>query len=325
MKMNKMLKNIAVAVVSAALLTGCGAAGEKEQEKIEIGISQIVEYSALDENREGFVKALEDAGYVDGENIEIDIQNAQGDIATAQTIAQSFASQKKDMIFAIATPSAQGAYNATKEIPVMISSVTDPVAAGLVNSMETPGTNVTGTSDYIPVSKQVELIKTFAPDAKIIGVLYNTSEVNSQVQLDQLKEEAKGYEIVEVGVTSTNEVNQAISSLVGKIDVLYAPTDQLVVSAMPIIVEKTMAKKIPVIAAEKGSVELGALATQGINYYKLGYETGEMAVKVLQGEEISSMPVKTASETDIIVNEETLKALGLEKPQIENVVYVKGE
>ena len=262
---------------------------------------------------------------MDGENIEIDIQNAQGDIATAQTIAQSFASQKKDMIFAIATPSAQGAYNASKEIPIMISSVTDPVAAGLVNSMENPGTNVSGTSDYIPVSKQVELIKTFAPDAKIIGVLYNTSEVNSQVQLDQLKEEAKGYEIVEVGVTSTNEVNQAISSLVGKIDVLYAPTDQLVVSAMPIIVEKTMAKKIPVIAAEKGSVELGALATQGINYYKLGYETGEMAVKVLEGEDISTMPVMTASETDIIVNEDTLKALGLEKPQIENVVYVKGE
>ncbi|KDR94538.1 putative ABC transport system substrate-binding protein [Peptoclostridium litorale DSM 5388] len=325
MKMNKMLKKIAVVAVSAALLTGCGATGEKAQEKIEVGISQIVEYSALDENREGFVKALEDAGYVDGENIEIDIQNAQGDIATAQTIAQSFASQKKDMIFAIATPSAQGAYNATKEIPIMISSVTDPVAAGLVNSMENPGTNVSGTSDYIPVSKQIELIKTFAPDAKRIGVLYNTSEVNSQVQLDQLKEEAKGYEIVEVGVTSTNEVNQAISSMLGKIDVLYAPTDQLVVSAMPIIVEKTMAKKIPVIAAEKGSVELGALATQGINYYKLGYETGKMAVKVLKGEEISSMPVRTASETDIIVNEDTLKALGLEKPQIENVVYVNGE
>nr|WP_077216613.1 ABC transporter substrate-binding protein [Peptoclostridium litorale] len=323
--MNKMLKKIAVVAVSAALLTGCGATGEKAQEKIEVGISQIVEYSALDENREGFVKALEDAGYVDGENIEIDIQNAQGDIATAQTIAQSFASQKKDMIFAIATPSAQGAYNATKEIPIMISSVTDPVAAGLVNSMENPGTNVSGTSDYIPVSKQIELIKTFAPDAKRIGVLYNTSEVNSQVQLDQLKEEAKGYEIVEVGVTSTNEVNQAISSMLGKIDVLYAPTDQLVVSAMPIIVEKTMAKKIPVIAAEKGSVELGALATQGINYYKLGYETGKMAVKVLKGEEISSMPVRTASETDIIVNEDTLKALGLEKPQIENVVYVNGE
>ena len=325
MKMNKMLKKIAVAVISAALLTGCGAAGEKEKEKIEIGISQIVEYSALDENREGFVKALEDAGYVDGENIEIDIQNAQGDIATAQTIAQSFASQKKDMIFAIATPSAQGAYNASKEIPIMISSVTDPVAAGLVNSMENPGTNVSGTSDYIPVGKQIELIKTFAPDAKRIGVIYNTSEVNSQVQLDQLKEEAKGYEIVEVGVTSTNEVNQAISSLLGKIDVLYAPTDQLVVSAMPIIVEKTMARKIPVIAAEKGSVELGALATQGINYYKLGYETGEMAVRVLKGEVISSMPVMTASETDIIVNEDTLKALGLEKPQMENVVYVKGE
>ena len=325
MKMNKMLKKIAVAVISAALLTGCGAAGEKEKEKIEIGISQIVEYSALDENREGFVKALEDAGYVDGENIEIDIQNAQGDIATAQTIAQSFASQKKDMIFAIATPSAQGAYNASKEIPIMISSVTDPVAAGLVNSMENPRTNVSGTSDYIPVGKQIELIKTFAPDAKRIGVIYNTSEVNSQVQLDQLKEEAKGYEIVEVGVTSTNEVNQAISSLLGKIDVLYAPTDQLVVSAMPIIVEKTMARKIPVIAAEKGSVELGALATQGINYYKLGYETGEMAVRVLKGEVISSMPVMTASETDIIVNEDTLKALGLEKPQMENVVYVKGE
>lgn len=321
-KMKMMKKLIVVGLIGVSLLAGCSKADEGKK-VTEIGISQIVEYSALDKNREGFIKALEDHGYKNGENINIDYQNAQGDIATAQTIGKQFASNKKDLIFAIATPSAQAAYNATKKIPIMISSVTDPVAAGLAESLEMPNTNVSGTSDYIPVDKQLELIKKLVPTAKKIGVLYNTSEVNSEVQINQLKEAAKGYEIITVGVTSTNEVNQAISSLVEKIDVLYAPTDQLVVSSMPIIRKKTLEKKIPIIASEKGSVELGALATQGINYYKLGYKTGEMAVDVLKGEDISKMAITISDETDIIINEDSLKALGMEKPDIENILYVK--
>ena len=323
MKTTKLMKSmILMGLVGISILTGCGS---KDDDKIKIGISQIVEYSALDENREGFTKALEDNGYKDGENIDIDFQNAQGDIATTQTIAKNFVSQNKDLIYAISTPSAQSVYNSTKDIPIVISAVTDPVSAELVKSLEEPNTNVSGTCDYVPVKKQLELIKTLAPNAKKIGVIYNTSEVNSEIQVKELKKYSKdyGYSVVEAGVTSTNEVNAAISSLVNKVDVLYAPTDQLVVSSMPIIVQKTLEKKIPIIASEKGSVESGALATCGINYYELGYESGKMAVEVLKGEDISKMPIKTGKEMEIIINKDTLDNLSMEKLNDKNIVYIK--
>lgn len=316
-----MKKAIVVVLILVCVLAGC--AKKEDKKVINIGISQIVEYVALDQNREGFIKALEESGYKDGENIKIDYQNAQGDITIAQTIAKKFSSDKKDLIFAIGTPAAQGAFNATKKIPIMISSVTDPVKAELVKTMEKPETNVSGTSDYLPVEKQMDLIKKLVPNAKKIGFIYNTSEVNSEVQLNELKKVAKGYEIISTGVTSTNEVNSAIVSLVKDIDVLYVPTDQLVVSSMPIIVKNTLEAKVPIIAAEKGSVEAGALATVGINYYKLGYETGKMAVSVLKGEDISKMPIKISDETEIYINEDSLKILNIQKPSMENVQYIK--
>ncbi|WP_084284759.1 ABC transporter substrate-binding protein [Clostridium lundense] len=317
-----MKKVIVGILILAGVLTGCGKVADKKK-VVNIGVSQIVEYVALDQNREGFIKALEENGYKDGENIKIDYQNAQGDIAVSQTIAKKFTSEKKDLIFAIGTPAAQGAFNATKEIPIMISSVTDPVKAGLVKSIEKPETNVSGTSDYLPVEKQLDLIKKLVPKAKKIGFIYNTSEVNSEVQLNELKKVAKDYEIISTGVTSTNEVNSAIVSLVKKIDVLYVPTDQLVVSSMPIIAKNTLEAKVPIIAAEKGSVEGGALATVGINYYKLGYETGKMAVAVLKGEDISKMPIKISDATDVYINEDSLKKLNIEKPAMDNVKYIK--
>lgn len=325
-KMKMIAKLIVVLMLGTAILAGCSSTKETvAKDKIKIGISQIVEFAALDNNRKGFLKALEDNGYVDGGNIEIEYQNAQGDLTTSQTIAKQFASQNKDLIFAIATPSAQGAYNATKDIPILISAVTDPVAAGIVKSLEKPDTNVSGTSDYVPVETQLNLIKMFAPKTKRIGVLYNTSEINSEVQVNQLKEYSNknGYEVIAVGITSTNEVNQAISTLMDKIDVLYVPTDNLVVSALPLIVQKTLEKKIPIIASETGSVETGGLASQGIDYYQLGYKTGEMAVKVLRGEAISKMPIASATETKIVVNEDSLKALGIEKPDNKDIEYIK--
>jgi putative ABC transport system substrate-binding protein len=319
-------KLVIVLALTIAMLAGCSSARETTgQGKVKIGITQIAEFSALDDNRNGFLEALKDNGYIEGENLEIDYQNAQGDLATAQTIAKQFAAQNKDLIFAIATPAAQAAYNATKDIPVMISAVTDPVAAGIVKSLERPETNVSGTSDYLPADKQLVLIKTFAPNAKKIGVMYNTSEVNSEVQLKQMKEysEKNGYEVETVGITSTNEVTQAISSLISKIDILFVPTDNLVVSALPLIVQKTIESKIPVIASEPGSVEAGALAAQGIDYYQLGYKAGEMAVKVLRGEDISKMSITAATETKIVVNEDSLNALGLKKPDNADIEYVK--
>lgn len=327
---NKLIKIILVGLATTALITGCSkdnsGNGASSKDGIKtIGITQLVEHPSLDSSRIGFIKALEDNGYKDGENIKIDYQNAQNDLPTTQTIANKFLSDKKDLIFAISTPSAQAAYNVTKDIPILITAVTDPVSAGLVKSMDKPQVNISGTSDYISIDKNLELIKTFVPDAKTIGVLYNTSEVNSEIQVEMLKEYAakNNYKVVEKGVSTSNEINQAMSSLVNNVDVLYVPTDNLIVSSMPIVSKIATDNKIPVIASESGSVESGALACQGIDYEKLGYKTGELAIKVLEGEKISDMPVALLDETEIIVNEDVLKALSLEKPDNDNIIYIK--
>ncbi|MDC0805201.1 ABC transporter substrate-binding protein, partial [Clostridium paraputrificum] len=244
-----------------------------------------------------------------------------------QSIASKFASDKKDLIFAISTPSAQAAFNATKDIPILMTAVSDPVAAGLVKTLEKPGTNVSGTSDFVSVDKGLELLKIFAPKAKTIGVMYNTSEVNSKVQVDALKEYASknGFKVVEKGITTSNEVNQGISSLVGKIDVLYVPTDNLIVSSMPIVSKVANENKIPIIASEEGSVSSGALACCGIDYEKLGYKAGELAIEVLEGKSVGDIPVTTLDETEIIINEDTLKALDMQKLSADNIKYIKSD
>ena len=332
MKKNKLMGLILIGTVGVSLLTGCAketSSNEKaaNNDLKKIGITQLVEHPSLDKARTGFIKALEDNGYKDGETVEIDYQNAQNDMPTTQTIANKFVSNKKDLIYAISTPSAQAAYNTTKDIPILITAVTDPVAAGLVKSLDKPEGNVSGTSDYLPIEKNLELIKTLVPNAKTIGTLYNTSEVNSKIQVDMLKAYAaeNNYEIVEKGVSSSIEINQAMSSLVGNIDVLYVPTDNLIVSAMPLVAKLATDSKIPVIASDDGSVKSGALACQGIDYEKLGYKTGELAVKVLKGEPVSTMPVALLDETQIIINEDTLNALGMEKPDNDNIIYIQND
>lgn len=329
---NKLMSVILVGTIGVSLLTGCSKdnndkLSDSNKDITTIGITQLVEHPSLDKARDGFIKALEDNGYKDGENIKINYQNAQNDMPTTQMIANKFVSDKKDLIYAISTPSAQAAYNATKDIPILITAVTDPVAAGLVKSIDKPEGNVSGTSDYISIDKNLELIKMFIPDAKTIGVLYNTSEVNSKIQVDTLKEYASknNYNVVEKGVSSSMEISQAMSSLVGKIDVLYVPTDNLIVSSMPIVSKIATNNKVPVISSEDGSVKSGALACQGIDYEKLGYKTGELAVKVLNGEEISNIPITMLDETQIIVNEDTLESLSLEKIDDKNITYIKTE
>lgn len=327
---NKLINLILIGTVGIFLLSGCSKdnndkSSDSNKDMKTIGITQLVEHPSLDKARDGFIKALEDNGYKDGENIKIDYQNAQNDMPTTQTIASKFVSDKKDLIYAISTPSAQAAYNTTKDIPILITAVTDPVAAGLIKSIDKPEGNVSGTSDYIPIDKNLELIKTLTPNAKTIGVLYNTSEVNSKLQVDMLKEYASknNYKVVEKGVSSSNEINQAMSSLVGTIDVLYVPTDNLIVSSMPIVSKIATNNKVPVISSEDGSVKSGALACQGIDYEKLGYKTGELAVKVLNGEKISNIPVAMLDETQIIVNEDTLKSLSMKKTDDKNITYIK--
>ncbi|KPI55018.1 ABC transporter substrate-binding protein [Clostridioides difficile] len=336
MKRSKLINLTLIGVLSISTITGCSKNNEgdldesssKNNDIKKIGITQLVEHQALDASKEGFVKALEDNGFKDGKNIEIDYQNAQNDMPTTQTIASKFVSDKKDLIFAISTPSAQAAYNATKDIPILITAVTDPVSAGFADSLDKPGKNVSGTSNFTPIEKSMEALDVLVPKAKTIGVIYNTSEVNSKVQVDNLKKYAtnKGLKIVEKGISSSSEINQAASSLMGNVDVIYAPTDNLLASSMPIVSELATKNKIPIIAAEEGMVKGGALACQGINYEKLGYKTGEMAVKVLKGEsKVSDMPITSLDETNLIINEDILKALSIDKPSNNNIVYVKTE
>lgn len=329
----KNVKRRMVALVVAGLfLAGCNSAPvSKEAEKnntIQIGITQIVEHPALDAARKGFVDALESKGFKDGEKVEIEFQNAQGDMTTTQTIAQKFVSEKKDMILAIATPSAQSAFNATKEIPIIVTAVTDPVAAGLVKTMEKPDTNVTGTSDAAPIDKQFKLLKRLIPNAKKVGILYNTSETNSEIQIKRAKKIAKEFdiEIITSGVTSVNEIPQSLQSIIGKIDVLYVPTDNMIASAMPLVSAKCTEENIPIIGAEKAHVENGALATEGIDYYKLGFQTGITAVEVLNGKEPKDLPITTLKDTQLVINEDVAKKLKIEIPKEikENAELIKG-
>ncbi len=310
----KKMRRLLVGVIcTTVLLGGCGKAAKGQ---VSIGISQIAEHPALDASREGFIAGLESEGFKGGENIKFDIQNAQGDIANSQLIAQNFVTQGQDMIFAIGTPAAQSASNSTSDIPVFITAVTDAVQAGLVQSTEKSGTNVAGTSDAVPIDIQLKLMKSLLPEVKKVGILYNTSEINSEIQIAQVKElaETHGLEIIADGVSNTNEISQVLQSIIGDIDVLYALTDNVIASAMPLITSEAMAKNIAVIGAEEAHVTAGALATEGINYYDLGFQTGLMAAKVLKGEDISQMPVSTLKDMELVINESTAGSLGISIP-----------
>lgn len=320
----KKISTLMALVLTASFLGACSSSNVstskgslKDKKIIKIGISQIAEHPALDSARKGFIEALKSKGYEDGKNIKIDFENAQGETSTAQTIAQNFVSQKEDLILAIATPSAQAAYNATKNIPILITAVTDPIKAGLTKSLEKPDTNVTGTSDNVPIEKQLELLKKLVPNSKRVGVIYNTSESNSEIQIENIKKSIPSFnlELVTTGVTNVNEIPQALSSILGKIDVLYVPTDNLVVSAMPLISNQCFEKNIPIIGSERGQVEAGALATTGIDYSKLGFQTGLMAVDIIDGKSIKDIPISTLSEMQLVINTDAAKKLNITIPQ----------
>lgn len=304
-------KRIAVLLL-ALVLMGCG----QSSELISIGITQIIDHPALDASRQGFIDGLASEGFVEGRNIDISYQSAQGELANAHVIAQNFVSRKKDMILAISTPSAQMAFQATKEIPIMITAVTDPVEAGLVNSWSESGTNVAGTSDSTPLLSQFALIKQLIPDARFVGIIYNTSEVNSEVQVARAKELAGEFdlEIITAGVTDINDIQIVLEALLPKVDVLHTPTDNLVVSSIGLITETAIRHQVPVMGSEEAQVFAGALATQGIDYYQLGFETGQMAAKVLQGQDPASMEIKLLETTKLVINPVTAERLGIAIP-----------
>lgn len=317
--MKRLLPITAAATTAALLLTGCGSGGdEKSDEKkdVTVGISQFVEHPSLDAAREGFVQALNDAGYKEGENLTLDVQNASGDQATATNIASNFASSQDDLILGIATPSAQSLAQAVTDKPVLFTAVTDPADAGLVDSAEKPGGNVTGTTDMNPVADQIKLVKELKPNAKSVGIIYSSGETNSQIQVDEAKKaaESEGLKVEEKTVTTTAEVAQAAESF--DTDAIYVPTDNKVVAGLEAVISAAESKKIPLIAGEGDSVERGALATQGLNYKDLGKQTGEMAVRILKdGAKPADMAVESQKDTKLIVNAKAAKAMGVEIPQ----------
>lgn len=316
----------ALAVVAATALlalAGCSGSGSSPDtggdgpDSIKVGISQFVQHPALDAATAGFKEALADAGYTEGENVEYDVQNAQGEVPNANTIATTFASGNYDLVLAVATPSAQAAAQAIMNYPVLFTAVTDPVAAGLVDSNEAPGANITGTSDINPVAEQLKLLTEIDPDAKKVGIVYSSGEVNSEVQVKLAKEAAAelGLTISEATVSNASDIQQATNSL-GDVDAIYVPTDNVVVAGLAALIQIAEQKGIMVIGAEAGTVEGGAVATVGIDYHKLGYQTGEMAVRILtEDADPATMPVETSKEFELVINPGAAKRMGVEIPQ----------
>ncbi|MBY0088068.1 ABC transporter substrate-binding protein [Brevibacillus sp. M2.1A] len=298
--------------------TTTAPAPSTETKQLTIGIAQFVEHPALDAAREGFISQLAKNGYEKDKQVKIDVQSAQASMDTAIQIAQKFEADKVDLVLAIATPTAQAAAQTSKEIPILFTAVTDPVEAGLVAAMDKPGANVTGTSDMNPVEEQLKLIKEMKADAKSVGIIYSSGEVNSKVQVDAAKAVAGklGLEIKEAAITSATEVKQAAESMVGKVDAFYVPTDNMVVSSIAAVIGVAEAQKIPVIAGEENSVKSGAIATYGIDYTKLGEQTADMATKILKGEaKPADMAVEVQADMKLVLNKKAAEKMGVTIPQ----------
>lgn len=287
------------------------------KEMYTIGINQLVQHDALDASREGFIEGLKEKGFEEGKNLKIDYQNAQGDIAIAKTVSDQFVTSKVDMIFAIATSSLQASYNATKDIPIVFTAVTDPIGAGVAESWESSGTNVTGTSDMVSMEKQLSLLTTLVPDIKTLGVIYNSSEANSLAQVQELKKEAEknAIDIKEISVTTVNEINQNLNAAIGSIDALYAPTDNTVASAYDLVGNICVNKNIPILCGEEAGVSKGGLCSIGIDYFKLGKEAGYKAAEILNGTKPSDIEISTLSDMSITINTEVAEKLNITIPE----------
>ena len=325
MKNKKFAKGIAAAAIAAmsmGMLAGCGGGSDTQQdaEMHKVGIVQLMQHGALDQANQGLVEGLAAAGYVVGENLEIDQQNAQGDQSNLQSIAQQFLSNDVEMIMAIATPAAQVMAANTEEIPIVATAITSFEQAGLVESNEAPNTNVTGTHDMTPIAEQIDLLLQIVPDAKSIGTVYTSSEKNSQVQVGILKEvcEAKGLTVVERTVSTVNDIQQATQSLVEEnVDAVWLCTDNNVASAMPQVVGVTDAAGIITVCAEESMVMSGGTITYGINFYQIGYDAGLMAAQILNGEAVpAEMPIQGPKQEDLklVINPEAVEIIGVEIP-----------
>ena len=333
-KMNRFTAISMAAMMAVASLSACGssstptattaaaaetdattaaAAEATDGKTYKVGVLQLVQHAALDKANEGFVKALDDSGI----SCEIDQQNASGEQSACQTIAEKFVNDGDDLIYAIATPAAQAASAATTPIPIVLSAVTDPAESGLVASNDAPGGNVTGTSDLTPVAEQIDLLKQLLPDAKTVGILFCTAESNSEIQAQMARDacDKAGLAHADYTVSSSNEIQTVVESMIGKVDVIYAPTDNTIAAGMATVASVATDNKIPIICGEENMVNEGGLATYGIDYYQLGYMAGEQAVEILKdGKNPADIPIGylSADKCTIAVNQETADTLGID-------------
>ncbi len=316
--MKKLVCMALTLMLAVSALTGCGT-DATEKTGITVGIAQIAPHGSLDNCREGFIAGLKEAGYEEGKNITFDYKNAEGVPSNAAMITDTFVSKKYDLICGIATPTAMAAFNSTvgTDIPVIFSAVSDPVAAQLVHSLEKPDTNCTGTSDALPLEAQMQLIHAMMPEAKVIGILYTTSEVNSLTHLETFKSLAPnyGFTIEAIGVNAASDIPLAVDTLLTKCDVINNFTDNNVVNNLDTVLAKANEAGIPVFGSEEEQVKKGCVASQSIDYFQLGKVTGKMAAQVLKGEDIKKMPVSVISACTPVANQAALDLFGLSMPE----------
>ena len=312
---------LVVGILLTSLISLHQLKADKKKDVFRIGISQFITHQSLDATREGFVDELAKQGYVEGKNIEIDLQNAQGEQRNLKTISQQLA-ESSDVVLAIATPSAQSLANTTQTTPVIFSAVTDPVSAKLVESREHPGGNVTGTSDQSSdaISTQINLIKKVLPKAKIIGILYTQSEPNSVVQKDEAKRllEEKGFTVVEKTILDSNNVKAAAESLMTEVDMVFVPTDNIISSTMETVKQVSIKHKVPVFGGSTEMVAVGGLYNYGTNYEELGRQTARMLVRVLKGEKPENIAVELPEKLELHTNQEMATALGIDISKLES-------
>lgn len=310
-------------VLSTVLLAGAllpslaSTTHAQELEAINVGVLQYVEHESLDQNYQGFLDGLEEAGYIEGENLTINYLNASGDTANLQSMSESIANSS-DYIFAIATPAAQAVANVESTKPILFSSVSDPVGAGLVADLEEPGANVTGTTDAGPIAEQVSLLQAVVPEAKRVGIIYNSGEANSVSEAEKAREELEeaGIEVVQATVTSTNDISQVMGGLVNdNVDAIFTVTDNTIASAMALVGDLAVEAGLPIIGGSKDMVLANGLTTYGLDYYELGKQTAEMLVEVIETGEI--IAVQSAANLELVVNEDNEKALGLDLSKVE--------
>ena len=311
---------LVVGILLTSLISLHQLKADKKKDVFRIGISQFITHQSLDATREGFVDELAKQGYIEGNNIEIDLQNAQGEQRNLKTISQQLA-ESSDVVLAIATPSAQSLANTTQTTPVIFSAVTDPVSAKLVESREHPGGNVTGTSDQSSdaISTQINLIKKVLPKAKTIGILYTQSEANSVVQKDEAKRllEEKGFTVVEKTILDSNNVKAAAESLMAEVDMVFVPTDNIISSTMETVKQVSIKHKVPVFGGSTEMIAVGGLYNYGTNYEELGRQTARMLIRVLKGEKPENIAVELPEKLELHTNQEMADALGIDISKLE--------